>query len=206
MPLLGLGIPSDVEVAFDGATVGKVYKSPRDPMVLVGLVITSPVNGGTLAIFCDCPSYGARVGAPGLAKLAREALMRVGPREAVAARRVSLIATDGAHAKGGPASKRGSSPAAAEYFRILGRGEAAREVWDDFRRADIAGARACRSEPLYQAFSEVTRGTYKLYGFGQGRALKRAVSKFLGQKDLAVTFAQGAQVENTMPATDLQVT
>ena len=113
MPLLGLGIPSDVEVAFDGATVGKVYKSPRDPMVLVGLVITSPVNGGTLAIFCDCPSYGARVGAPGLAKLAREALMRVGPREAVAARRVSLIATDGAHAKGGPASKRGSSPAAA---------------------------------------------------------------------------------------------
>jgi hypothetical protein len=175
MPLPGLGIPSDLEVTFDGAKVGKVYKSSRDPMALVGLVITSPINGGTLAVFCDCPSHGMHIGAPGLAKLAREALMRVGLREAVAARRVSLTATDGAYTKGGPASKRGSSPAAAEYFRILGRGEAAREVWDDFRRTDIAGARACRSEPLYQAFSEVTRSMYKFYGFGQGRALKRAV-------------------------------
>jgi hypothetical protein len=66
----GLGTLSDVEIALDGATVGKVYPSSNDPMLLVGLILTSPAAGrnsgglGRLPVArgtCQRSRHGGRV-------------------------------------------------------------------------------------------------------------------------------------------------
>jgi hypothetical protein len=57
-PLQGLDIPSDFEVTFDGITVGHIYKSPRDSMIAIGVLLSHPQTGQIVDIYIDCPTAG----------------------------------------------------------------------------------------------------------------------------------------------------
>ena len=44
-PLPGLGIRSDFQIIFDGGTIGKVFRTSRDPLLLIGLLASDPDSG-----------------------------------------------------------------------------------------------------------------------------------------------------------------
>ena len=44
-PLPGLGVRSDFQIIFDGGTIGKVFRTSRDPLLLIGLLASDPDSG-----------------------------------------------------------------------------------------------------------------------------------------------------------------
>ena len=44
-PLSGLGVRSDFQIIFDGGTIGNIYKTNRDPLLLIGLLASDPDTG-----------------------------------------------------------------------------------------------------------------------------------------------------------------
>ena len=44
-PLPGLGVRSDFQIIFDGGTIGKVFRTSRDPLLLIGLLASDPNSG-----------------------------------------------------------------------------------------------------------------------------------------------------------------
>ena len=44
-PLPGLGVRSDFQIIFDGGTIGKAFRTSRDPLLLIGLLASDPDSG-----------------------------------------------------------------------------------------------------------------------------------------------------------------
>ena len=44
-PLPGLGVRSDFQIIFDGGTIGKVFRTSRDPLLLIGLLASDLDSG-----------------------------------------------------------------------------------------------------------------------------------------------------------------
>ncbi len=148
-PLTGLGIRSDFQVVFDGATIGKVFKSSRDPLVLTGLLISEPATGRIQDILLDAPSHGLDASADQTLALVQGVLASTSPPiDNDTLRRCGACSgTDGAYAPGGPSARRTPGVTVCQkLWSHVGRGD--RSVWDDFHRIDKSGAQANNLPPV----------------------------------------------------------
>jgi len=127
-----LGIPSDLELIADGATVGKYYSRSRDTLIMIGVVLSVEQDPGSMALFLDCPNESGD--GRGLA-LAGHMLktLRAPPfnitTEALQAR-LALCCGDGALVAGGPLAKHSSTSAMEKIWEQLRRPP--RVCWDFF--------------------------------------------------------------------------
>ena len=55
MPLPALGIPSDIELFFDPGTIGRVFRSVRSTVNIIGVIFSTPCMP-SLAAFVDAPA------------------------------------------------------------------------------------------------------------------------------------------------------
>ena len=182
-PLPSLGIPSDVELFFDPGTIGRVFRSVRSTVVIIGITLSAPdVDGGTVSLFVDAPAEsvdgrGDQKLKELLWALAQSPAARMGEGELRS--RLSITTTDGAYASG-EASLHNPSPLLTQLWARLRRPDVI--GWDAFHRFNIAGKRALAANPFATAFFTLLQDLEAVFGHGQGRLLDRQVAAFCGTR------------------------
>ena len=172
-----LGVRSCFQIIFDGGTIGKAFRSSRDPLLLCGLLKSDAATGRIRDIFLDAPSHGIDGSNPATFQLVMSVLRSLRPPidESVIRAFGACSGTDGAYTRGGPLARHDPGDGVCQRIWRSARRED-RSVWDDFHRQDKSGARA-NALPAAQRFFTLTKFMEKLFGFGQGKALDRAISR-----------------------------
>ena len=155
-PLGSLGIPSDISLFFDSATIGKVYRSVRSTVEIIGIIVSNTsARSGSCAMFIDAPCEG--IGNRGDAKL--EDLLWIlesSPHGFIVdslRRRLAIVSADGQYADG-EQSRHAPSTLLASFWQTLRR--VPRDAWNAFHRINISGKRAMATPNLAQANSSFT--------------------------------------------------
>ena len=141
----------------------------------------------------DAPSHGLDSGNVATFELVQRTLASTSPSLDAAIIRQSgaCTGTDGAYAPGGPSARHNPGFSVCQrLWASVGRED--RSIWDDFHRQDKAGVKA-NALPCSEAFHTLTRFLEKLFGFGQGKILDRAISHRGGQPHLATRTASGTR-------------
>lgn len=134
-PLGALGIPSDIEFFFDGATAGKLFRSVRSTMMFTGIVLSTPgFNDGSTCVFAGCPPEGLDGRAAAKTEVLKALLcsdpVRLGNQ--VLRSRLGVIIADGQYTDG-EASKHNHLKVPEGLFHWIGQRQV-RAVWDSFHR------------------------------------------------------------------------
>ena len=141
----------------------------------------------------DAPSHGYDGGNVATLELVQQTLASTSPPLDATIIRQSgaCTGTDGAYAPGGPSARHDLVFSVCQrLWDSVGRGD--RSIWDDFHRQDKAGVKA-NALPCSEAFHTLTRFLEKLFGFGQGKILDRAISHRDGRPHLATRTASGTR-------------
>lgn len=161
-PTPSLGIRSDIALFGDGATIGKVFRSVRSTVLIIGMTVSTP-HHPTDTVGCIL------IGAPPEGQDGRLAALAARIRTCIEAPPwlltprtlksiLAVIGTDGAY--------RG--------FRcdfLDGRpGTQGRVHWDNFHRLDHAGINAMRSSKVCMKFLSTLHDLESTFGWGQGFA------------------------------------
>ena len=141
----------------------------------------------------DAPSHGLDSGNVATLELVQRTLASTSPSLDAAIIRQSgaCTGTDGAYAPGGPSARHDPGFSVCQrLWDSVGRGD--RSIWDDFHRQDKAGVKA-NALPCSEAFHDLTRLLEKMFGFGQGKIIDRAISHRDGRPHLATRTASGTR-------------
>ena len=144
-------------------------------------------------ILLDAPSHGLDSGNKATLELVQRTLASTSPSLDATIIRQSgaCTGTDGAYAPGGPSARHNNGFSVCQrLWDSVGRED--RSIWDDFHRQDKAGVKA-NALPCTEAFHTLTRFLKKLFGFGQGKILDRAISHRYGRPHLATRTASGTR-------------
>ena len=179
-PLGSLGIPSDIELFLDPATIGRIFHSVRSTVCLIGMTVSCPghCSGESVALFVDAPSCGLDQTSTKPFENIQWALesgtYQLSTR--VLRQRLAITNSDGAYAAG-ETSRHSTSSLWDDLWTSIGRSP--RVGWDCFHRLNIAGKRALHSSQLAEQFLALTKDLEAVFGGGQGRMLDRQVAIFM---------------------------
>ena len=192
-PLGSLGIPSDIELFLDPATIGRIFHSVRSTVCMIGMTISCPAHpDGSAPIFIDAPSCGLdQTGSSPFENVQwalAASVFQLNPQ--TLRQRLAITNSDGAYASG-EASRHSNSPLWNHLWGSIGRQP--RIGWDSFHRVNIAGKRALHSSQLAEAFLTLTKDLEAVFGGGQGRMLDRQVSQFMDQPLLTTMVPAGTR-------------
>ena len=179
-PMAGLGIPSDLELFFDPGTIGRVFRSVRGTVILIGVIFSSPIEP-SMTVFVDAPPEPIDGGPEAKLEQLLQSLERsaLGLTIAILRARLAISVTDGAYA-GGEKNRKGHNPSRALPMLWVKLGRAEVIGWDAFHRWSAAGKRVMDANELANEFFQLTRDLEFQFGFGQGRMLDRQVASFMG--------------------------
>ena len=170
-PTPSLGIRSDIALFGDGATIGKVFRSVRSTVLIIGMTVSTP-HHPTDTVGCIL------IGAPPEGQDGRLAALAARIRTCIEAPPwlltprtlksiLAVIGTDGAYASG-ERSKHSPIEAFDAIFSTAGR--VPRVHWDNFHRLDHAGINAMRSSKVCMKFLSTLHDLESTFGWGQGFA------------------------------------
>ena len=192
-----LGIRSDFGLFADGATIGKVFKSVRSTVLIVGAFFSTPADprNDTSDILIGAPSEGLDGRAPALTQLVRQCI-RAAPwhmDDSTIRASLAVVGTDGQYAAG-ERSKHKPVDAFGPIFTSVGR--TPRVHWDHFHRLDHAGNNAIRTSAPATEIMQLLHDLESNFGHGQGRLLHRGVTDFLGAAQLSHKHPGGHEAQN----------
>ena len=144
-------------------------------------------------ILLDAPSHGLDSGNKATLELVQRTLASTSPPidDDIIRQSGACTGTDGAYAPGGPSARHNNGFSVCErLWDSVGRDD--RSIWDDFHRQDKAGVKANKL-PCSEAFHTLTQFLERLFGFGQGKILDRAISHRDSQPHLATRTASGTR-------------
>ena len=181
-----LGIRSDFGLFADGATIGKIYKSVRSSVLIMGAFFSTPARPtrDISDVLIGAPSEGVDGRALALTQVVRQCIGAAPWQMCDSTIRASLavVGTDGQYAAG-DRSKHTPTDAFGPIFTRAGR--TSRVHWDHFHRLDHAGNNAIRASAPATDVMRLLHDLEANFGHGQGRALHRGVNDFLGAPQLS---------------------
>ena len=190
--LEGLQIPSDIELFWDGVTLGKLFRSCRSTLLLCGAIISTPeVGSGRSAVFLASPSETTDARSPAQFQVLLDGL-RASPLDLslrYLQKTLASVNVDGQYSEGENSLH---SPLKVAYllWERLHRKDVV--VWDDFHRCCKAGSRAINRSQTAQDFFRCLKDLEAAFGGGQGRQLNAQYCEHTG-----VAFRTGKVVCNT---------
>jgi len=192
-----LGIRSDFGLFADGATIGKIFKSVRSTVLLVGAFFSTPADprNDTSDILIGAPSEGLDGRALALTQVVRKCI-RAAPwhmDDSTIRASLAVVGTDGQYAAG-ERSKHKPVDAFGPIFTLVGR--TPRVHWDHFHRLDHAGNNAIRASAPATEIMQLLHDLESNFGHGQGRLLHRGVTDFLGAAQLSHKHPGGHEAQN----------
>ena len=194
-----LGIRSDFGLFADGATIGKIYKSVRSSVLLVGAFFSTPAHPthDISDVLIGAPSEGVDGRALALTQVVRQCIGAAPWEMGDSTIRASLavVGTDGQYAAG-ERSKHTPVDAFGPIFTRAGR--TPRVHWDHFHRLDHAGNNAIRASAPATEVMRLLHDLEANFGHGQGRALHRAVNDFLGVAQLSHMCPGGCEAQKVL--------
>ena len=195
-----LGIRSDFGLFADGATIGKIFKSVRSSVLLVGAFFSTPTHktDDVSDVLIGAPSEGLDGRALALTQVVRQCIGAAPWQMGDSTIRASLavVGTDGQYAAG-ERSKHTPVDAFGPIFTRVGR--TPRVHWDHFHRLDHAGNNAIRASAPATEIMQLLHDLEANFGHGQGRLLHRGVTDFLGEAQLSHKHPGGHEAAERVP-------
>jgi len=193
-----LGIPSDFGLFADGATIGKIFRSVRSTVLLVGLFFSTPAHptNDTSDILIGAPAEGLDGRADALTQIVWQCI-RAAPwlmNDDTLRASLAVVGTDGQYASG-ERSKHKPVDVFGPIFTGIEREP--RVHWDHFHRLDHAGNNAIRASAPATEIMQLLHDLAANFGHGQGRLLHRGVTNFLGAAQLTHMHPGGHGAQTT---------
>ena len=195
-----LGIRSDFGLFADGATIGKIFRSVRSSVLLVGAFFSTPAHptNDTSDVLMGAPPEGVDGRALALTQVVEQCI-RAAPwqmDESTIQASLAVVGTDGQYAAG-ERSKHKPVDAFGPIFAHVGR--MPRVHWDHFHRLDHAGNNAIRASAPATEIMQLLHDLEANFGHGQGRLLHRGVTDFLGAAQLSHKHPGGHEAAKRVP-------
>ena len=191
-PLPALGIPSDFELFMDPGTIGKVYRSVRSTVNVIGVTISTPwANNGSTAVFVGAPPHSVSKSEETNAFMFFLESCPMALSLDVLRARLAITTTDGAYAVGEDSYHAPSSELLWEIWQAVG--SAPKVGWDEFHRWNKVHARSTAKVPVATQFLQLLRDLENVLSFGQGRLIDRQVATMAGEKWLVGKAPGGAR-------------
>jgi len=196
-PCVGLGIPSDLSLVWDGVAIGGALWSRAETLCIVGVGFCDEAGRIQHRLLATPSENLQRAGSQQMELVLRSLQVHLARlSRALLRQRLAIVGGDGAVCGGGAGARHSSTQAAERLWEAAFGAEGTRVScceWDLFHRVDAAVAGTMRSHAGVAEVLEVARGLGALFASGDGRAIFRATQAALGAPQRAMPDQGGTR-------------